>query len=69
MLIAIHGVKFYGHSYAWSEALRLLLYIECSFMLIAIHGLKLTLIVVHELMHFAHCHTWCKASCSILYMD
>ena len=59
MLIAIHGVKFYGDSYTWSEALRLLLYIECSFMLIAIHGVKL----------HAQYHTWIEALCSLLHME
>ena len=27
-LCYIHGVKFYGHSYTWSEALRSLLYMN-----------------------------------------
>ena len=37
MLFAIDGVKLYAHSFTWNEALRSLLYMELSFMLIAIH--------------------------------
>ena len=58
MLIAIHGVKLYAHTYAWSEALCLMLQKEGSYMLIVVHELKL----------YAHCYTWCKALCSSLYM-
>ena len=44
MLIAIPC----GKCNARSEALCSLLYMECSLMLIAIHGVKL----------YAHCYTW-----------
>ena len=36
-----HEVTFYAHCYTWSEALCLLQYMECCFMLIPIHGVKL----------------------------
>ena len=41
MLIATHGVKLYAHCYTWSEALCSLLYMELSFMRIAIHGVDI----------------------------
>ena len=51
MLIPIHGVKlyaqyytrgkFYAHCFTWIEALCSLLYMNRSFMLIVIHGVKL----------------------------
>ena len=41
MLIALHGVKRCAHSKTRSEALCSLLYMELSYMLIAIHGVKL----------------------------
>ena len=41
MLIPMQGVKLCAHCYTWSEALCSLLYMECSVMLIAIHGVKL----------------------------
>ena len=47
MLIAIHGVMHYAHSYTWNEALCSMLYKEGTYMLIAVHGLKL----------YAHCYT------------
>ena len=36
-----------------------------NFMLIAIQGRKFMLNAthVHELKHYAHCYTWCKALC------
>ena len=57
MLIVIHVVKLYAHCYAWSEALRSIMYMEGSFVLIAINGVK----------YNAHCYTWSEALCSILY--
>ena len=41
MLITIHEVTFDAHSLPWSDTLRSLLYMESSFMLTAIHGVKL----------------------------
>ena len=52
MLIAIHGVKLYAHCYAWSEALRSIIYTERSFVLIAINGAKF----------YAHYYTSSEAS-------
>ena len=59
MLFAIHGVKLIAHSYTWSDVLRLLLYMERSFMLIAIHGMKL----------YAQCFTRSEATCSLLHKE
>ena len=41
MLIAIQGMKQCSHCYTWSEALCSLVCLKLSFMLIAIHGVKL----------------------------
>ena len=41
MLISIQRVKIDAHSYTLSDTLRSLLYMECSFMLIAIHAVKI----------------------------
>ena len=54
MLFAIHGVKLFSHSYTWSDVLRSLLYMERNFMLISIHGMKLTR---------------SEAKCSLLYKE
>ena len=50
MLIPIHGV---------TDTLCSLLYMECSFMLIAIHAVKL----------YAQCFTTSEAICSLLYKE
>ena len=65
MLIAIHDVKLYAHSYSWcepishcytwSEGLCSFVYMDCKFMLIAIPGGK----------HNA----WTEGLCSLLYME
>ena len=54
MPIAIPGVI----RNAWSEPVGSLLYMDGSFMRIAIYGVK----------HYAHCYTWSDALCSNLYM-
>ena len=54
-LIVTHGVRFYAHSFTWSENLCSLLHV----MLIATHGVKL----------YAHCYTWSEALCPLLYME
>ena len=59
MLIAIHGVKLYAHSYTRSEAMCSLLHMECSFMLIAIHEVK----------RLAHCYIRSEALGSMLYKE
>ena len=48
MLNAIQGGNLYAHCSTWIEALRSLLYMNRSFMLISIQGVKLC----------AHCYTW-----------
>ena len=59
MLITIHGVKHYVQGYSRRlVALCSLLYMELSFMLIPIHGVKLC----------AHCYTCSEALSSLLYM-
>ena len=55
MLIAIPG----GKRNARSEALCSLLYMELSFMLNSVQGVKL----------HAHCYTWSEALSSILHME
>ena len=69
MLIPIHRVKLYlnaiqgrklnAHCYTWIEALRSLLYMNRSFMLIFIHGVTL----------YPHYYTWREALCSLLRME
>ena len=69
MLIAIHGVKLYAqsytrwkvyaHCYTWIEALCSFLYMNRSYILIVIHGVKL----------YAHYYTWSEAFCSLLCME
>ena len=72
MLIPIHRVTFCAHCYTWREALCSFLYMECSFMLIALQGVKLythcytrsedfMLINLHEVKMYAHCNTACEA--------
>ena len=48
MFIAIYEFQRYAHCCKWNEALWLMLYKEYSFMLIAIHVVKL----------HAHYYTW-----------
>ena len=64
MLNGIHGVMLfcsylYMDCYTRGKALCSLLYIDRSFMLSVLQGVKL----------YAHCYTWSEASCSYLYMD
>ena len=59
MLIAVHGVKIYAHTYRWSEALCSMLYMELSFMLIATYGVKF----------YAHCYKWIEDVCLKLYKE
>ena len=69
MFIALLGVKLYAdcytcseafaHSCTWSEALCSYRYMECSFMPIAIHVVKL----------YNQCYTWSDAMCSLLFME
>ena len=49
----------YAHLYTWSEAVCSLLYMEFSFMYIAIDGVKLC----------AHCYARSEAICSLLDME
>ena len=64
MLIATHGVELYAHCYAWSEALCSLLYMECSFMRIAIHEVDILGVKL-----YARWLKWSEASCSMLSME
>ena len=57
MLNAIFGVKLYTQCYTRSEAISSLLYMERSFMPIAIVGVKPFLIVIHGLRLFARSFT------------
>ena len=69
MLIPMHGMKLhaqcytrwkvYAHCFTWIEALCSFLYMNRSFMLIAIHGVKL----------YAHYYASSELICSLLYMD
>ena len=68
MLIAIHEVKRYAHCYTWDEALGSLLYMEWSFMPIAIIGVKVFLIVTHGVRLYAHLFKWSENLCSLLHL-
>ena len=56
MLNAIQEVKLYAHCYTWREAICSLLYMERSFMPIAILGGRHLLIFTHGVRLYAHCY-------------
>ena len=56
MLIPIHGVTLDAYWFTRGKALYSLLYIDRSFMLNVLQGVKL----------YAHCYTWSEALCALL---
>ena len=79
MIIATQGVRQFARCFKRSDVIHSLLYMELSYMLILIHGVKLYAqcytrgkfhahCYTREKVH-AHCYTWIEASCSLLYMN
>ena len=63
MLIRIHRVKLYAQCFTRGKAICSLLNVDCSFVLIAIHGANLYAFSIHGMKLYAHSYTWSEAFC------
>ena len=66
MIIATQGVRLFAGCFKRSEVIHSLLYMELSYMLSVIQGLKL-FAHCYTWRLFAHIYTWSEALCSMLY--
>ena len=66
MIIATQGVRLFARCFKRSEVINSLLYMELSYMLSVIQGLKL-FAHCYTWRLFAHTYTWSEALCSMLY--